>query len=83
MTRFDTQVQLEFAVDSVDAFLVPFEAFHVAQVQDAQAEAPVALIVRQPYQLVGNEVVFRVQLRFVSVAGLANAKCVARQLDRG
>ena len=83
MTRFDPQVQLEFAVDSVDALVVPFEASHVAQVQEAKAEAPVALVVRQPYQPVGNEVVFRIQLRFVSVAGLANAKCLARQLDRG
>ena len=79
ITRFDPQAQLEFAVDSVDALVVPFEASHVAQVQ----EAPVALVVRQPYQPVGNEVVFRIQLRFVSVAGLANAKCLTRQLDRG
>jgi len=50
--------------------MVPFETFYVTQIQDAQPEAPVALVVRQPYQPVGNDVVFCVQLGLVPVAGL-------------
>lgn len=54
LARFDAQVQLQLAIDTVDALVVPFEAFHVAQVKKAQAEAPVALIVRQTHQPVGD-----------------------------
>jgi hypothetical protein len=62
MARLDPQVQLELAINLVDALLVPFEAFHVTQVQEAQTESPVAQVVRQPYQPVGNEIVFRIRL---------------------
>jgi hypothetical protein len=62
MARLDPQVQLELAINLVDALLVPFEAFHVTQVQEAQTESPVAQVVRQPYQPVGNDIVFRIQL---------------------
>ena len=34
MARFDAQVQLELAVNPVDALVVPFEALYVAQVQE-------------------------------------------------
>jgi len=83
VARLNAQIQFQFTLNPVDALVVPFEAFDVAQVQEAQAEAPVALVVRQPYQPVGNEDVFRVQLGLVAVAGLADAKRPARQLDRG
>jgi hypothetical protein len=83
MARLDSQIQLELTVNPVNPFMVPFEVFDVAQVQEAQPEALVALVVRQPYQPVGNEVVFRVQLGFKPVARLADAKGLARQLDRG
>jgi hypothetical protein len=63
--------------------VVPFEAFNVTQIQEAQPEAAVALVVRQSHQPVGNEYVFRVQLGLVTVAGLAEAICLARQLDCG
>jgi hypothetical protein len=53
------------------------------QVHNAQPETPVALVVRQPHQPVGNDAVFRVQFGIVPVAGLADAKRLARQLDRG
>ncbi len=81
VTWLDSQVQFELAVDPVDTLVVPFEALHVAQIQEAQPEAPVPLVVRQPYQPVGNKDVFSVQLGLVAVAGLANDKCLARQLD--
>ena len=35
MTRFDPQVQLKFAANSVAALVIPLEAVHVAQVQEA------------------------------------------------
>ena len=83
MTRFDPQVQFYFAFASVDTLVAYLNPLTLRRLHDAQAKASVAPVVRQPYQPVGNEVVFRVQLRFVSVAGLASAKCLARQLDRG
>ena len=36
----DTQVQLQFPVDTVDPFMVPTKSFHIAQVQEAQAKSP-------------------------------------------
>ena len=83
MARLDPQVQFELAINSVDALVVPFKAFHVTQEQEAQTESPVALVVRQPYQPVGNDVVFRIQLGFVAVTGLADANRLAGQVDRG
>lgn len=83
MARLDSQVQLELAVNLVDAFVVPFEAFDVAQIQETQPEAPVALVIRQPYQPIGNHIVFGIKLGLVSVAGLADAECLTDQLDRG
>ena len=83
MTRLDPQVHLELAVNPVHTLVVPFEALDVAQVQEAQPKAPVALVVRQPHQPVGNEDVFRVQLGLVAITGLADAECLTRQLDRG
>ncbi len=83
MARLDPQVQLELTVNPVDALVVPFVALHVAQVQEAQSKAPVALVVRQPYQPVGDDAVLCVQLGLVAVAGLADAKCLAGQSDRG
>src|SRR5690606_21549231 len=41
LTRLDAQVQLEFAVDSIHALMVPAKAPDIAQVQKAQAKAPV------------------------------------------
>lgn len=73
MARLDPQIQFEFTVNPEDALVVSFKAFHVAQVQKAQAEAPVALVVLQPYQPVDNEDVFRVELGLLTVAGLAGA----------
>jgi hypothetical protein len=73
VARLDPQIQLEFAVNPVDPLVVPLEVFDVTQVQKAQPKTPVALVVRQPYQPVSNQVVFRVQLGLVAVAGLADA----------
>jgi hypothetical protein len=83
MARLNPQVQLKLTVNPVDALVVPFEALDVAQVQEAQAEAPVALVVRQPYQPVGDDAVLRVQLGLVAIAGLADVKCLACQANRG
>jgi len=50
MARLDPHVQFEPAINPVDAFVMPSEAFDVMQVQEAQTEAPVTLVARQPYQ---------------------------------
>jgi hypothetical protein len=62
--------------------MVPFETFYVTQIHEAQPEAPIALVVRQPYQPVGNDVVFCIQLGLVPLR-LTDAECLAGQLDRG
>jgi hypothetical protein len=51
---FDAQIQFQLTIDTVDALVIPAIAFHVMQVQKAQAKAPVTLVVGQPYQPVGN-----------------------------
>ena len=77
--RFDAQVQLQFPVDPVDALVVPSKASDVAQVQVAQPKAPVAVVVRQADQPIGDLLVFGVALGFVAVAGLADGEDVAGQ----
>lgn len=51
------------------------------QVQEAQAEPPVALVVDQVYQPVSNDSVFRVEFGAIAIAiaGLVNAKYLAGQ----
>src|SRR5471030_420540 len=79
MARLDPQVQFQLAIDPVDALVIPFETLHVAQIQEAQAEAPVALVVSQAYQPVGYDSVFRVELGAIAIAGLTDAKRLAGQ----
>jgi len=50
------------------------EATHVAQVQEAQPEAPVAVVVCQPEQPLGNLIVFDVAPSLVAITGLADLK---------
>jgi hypothetical protein len=83
VARLDSQIQLELTVNPVNPFMVPFEVFDVAQVQKAQPKASVVLVVRQPYQPISDDAVFRVQLGLVPVAGLADAKRATRQVNRG
>lgn len=83
MARLDAQVQLELAVNPVDALVVPFEALHVAQVQEAQSKAPVALVICQPYQPVRDHAVLGIELGLVAIAGLTDVKCLACQAYRG
>lgn len=79
MAWLDPQVQFQFAIDPVDALVVPFKPLHVAQIQEAQAEAPVALVIGQAYQPVSHDSIFRVELGAIAIAGLANAKCLTGQ----
>ena len=44
--RLDPQVELERSVDAIHALVIPAESFDVAQIQIAEPEAPVALVVR-------------------------------------
>jgi len=53
-------------------------AFHVAQIQEAQAKTPVALFVRQPNQQVCNQGVLK---RQTSIAGDADAEDCTGQFD--
>ena len=64
------------------ALVIPFKTLQVAQIQKAQAEAPVALVVSQAYQPVSHDSVFGVELDPMAIANLANAKlrCLAALL---
>jgi hypothetical protein len=48
MAWLDSQVQFKLTIDPVDPFVVPFEALHVAQVQETQLEIAAAVIIRKP-----------------------------------
>ena len=47
LSRFDPQVQLQLAVNAIHPFVIPSVALHVTQIQKAQPESPVALVVGQ------------------------------------
>ena len=57
----DPQVQLQLAVDPVDAFVVPAIALHVAQIQKTQPKAPACACCRQTFQPVRNLIVLIAQ----------------------
>ena len=42
---------------AVDVLLAQAEPFHIAQVQEAQAEAPTLLVVRQPHRPFRNRLI--------------------------
>ena len=54
LSRLDAQIELELAIDPINPLVIPAVALHVAQVQEAQAKAPVALVVGQAEQVIGD-----------------------------
>src|SRR5690606_17330578 len=82
LARFYSKIQLELPVDPVDTFVVPAKASHVAQVQKAQAKAPVAMVVRQTQQPVGDLLVLGIRLGDIPVARLADLERLAGQPNR-
>lgn len=55
--RLDAQVRLQLPVYAIHALVVPAKAFDVAQIQEAQAGARIALAVSQLDQPIGNNLV--------------------------
>src|SRR3989338_3887289 len=80
---FDPEVQLQFAVNAIHPFVVPWISLHVAQIQKAQPEPPVALVVGQANQVIGDLGILCRELCPVAVAGLADTECLAGQPDAG
>src|SRR5690606_21607775 len=70
LLRLDPQVQLQLPVDAVDPLVVPAKALDVTQVQEAQAEAPVAIRRGQPHQPIGDPGVLVGSFCLVPVTGL-------------
>jgi hypothetical protein len=68
----EPQVQLLFTVDPVNAFVVPAVSLHVAQIQKAQAKAPCALVLGQPFQPIGDLLVLVAQYWAVAIASLTD-----------
>lgn len=82
LARFDAQVQLHLPVNPVHALVIPGEVTHIAQVQEAQSKAPVAVVVGQAQQPLGNLIVLDVAPGLVAVAGLADLEGLASRPDR-
>lgn len=78
---FDPQVKLQLPIDPVHPLVIPAIAFHVTQVQEAQAKAPVTLVVCKPDQVIGDFGVFRRQPRLVAIAGNADTEDLAGLFD--
>lgn len=78
----DPQVQFQFPVDAIHPLVIPGKALDVAQIQIAQPEAPVALVVCQSHQPVGDLFALGIALRLVPLAGFAYREEFARQVDR-
>src|SRR5690606_1457454 len=69
--------------DAVDMLVVPAKALDVAQVQEAQAKAPVAIRRGQPHQPVGNPGVLLAGFRLVPVAGFTDLEGLAGMPNAG
>lgn len=68
---FDTKIQFELTINTVDPFVIPWLALHVAQEQVAQSKAPIPVCVGQPFQPVGNGGVLRLPICLIAIAGLS------------
>lgn len=79
--RLDAQRELQLPVDALHALMAPAETLHVAQIQLAQAKAPIAVVIRQADQPVGNFFILSVLLGLAALAGLADPKCWAGHCD--
>ena len=77
LARFDTQVQFQLPVDAVNTLVIPSEASNIAQVQEAKAKAPIAVVVRQAQQPLGDLIVLNVATSHIAIAGLADLKRLA------
>jgi hypothetical protein len=56
----------------LNAFVVPAVSLHVAQVQKAQAKAPCALVLGQPFQPIGDLLVLFAQYWAVAIASVTD-----------
>ena len=74
---FDAQIQFQLPVDAIDALVVPAEVLDVAQVQEAEAKAPVAVVVGEAHQPVGDDLVFQRLAGLVAIAGFTDGKGLA------
>ena len=72
--RPDPQVQLQFAVNPIDSFVVPAKALHIAQIQKAKAKAPGAPIAGQLHKPFRNLCVLVTELALISIATFADAE---------
>lgn len=69
---FDHVMSDILKIDTVNPFVIPTRAFHVAQVQEAQAKAPVALPLRQSQQPLRYLIIFITEFRFVAITTFAD-----------
>ena len=60
LSGFDAQVQFQLSVDAIHALVVPAKPFDIAQIQVAQPESPVAVVVSQADQPINDERVLSV-----------------------
>ena len=75
--RLDSQIELQLFVDAVHTLVIPLKASHAVLIQVTQAKAPVAVVVSQTQQPVGQLGVICVLFALVSIALLAGAKRLA------
>ena len=69
---FDAQIELQFPINAVDPLVIPTETFHIAQKQKTEANAPIALIVGQSDQPVGDPYILRRQFPLTAKASIAD-----------
>ena len=75
------QVQFQFSINPIDPFVVPSEAFHIAQMQETQIKALVPLVVDQLDQPVRNLGILAAELGLIAVTGLDDAEYPASQTN--
>ena len=68
--RFEPQVQFQRAVDAIDALMVPWVPFDVAQMKETQTKTPSLAGIGQPDQQIGDLFVLVLQLRAVAITGV-------------
>jgi hypothetical protein len=77
----DPKIELQSLVNPIDPLVIPFKALDVTQVEVTETEPPVAVVIRQAQQPVGDLLVLSILLSLVPITGLTHRENHTGQPD--